>query len=119
MRGHVGAGRLQVHTGIGWHLSFSSESFEYYCIRQVFWLAFFSVAFPKQNVQWPLCTETFVGMACMLPKGAYSYGDSAGFSPDFPFNRTLGCEPITGQMWDIFLFAGKKIIKPAGKMCKT
>jgi len=39
MRGHVGAGRLQVHTGIGWHLSFSSESFEYYCIRQVFWLA--------------------------------------------------------------------------------
>lgn len=108
MRGHVGAGRLQVHTGIGWHLSFSSESFEYYCIRQVFWLAFVN-RLPDYYISglWLIPTPLNTPQSGAFSwAGAYSYGDSAGFSPDFPFNRTLGCEPITGQKWDIFLYAG-------------
>ena len=41
-------------------------------------------------------------MKCLLVKEGwpYSYGDSAGLAPDFPFNRTAEvCEPNALQIW--------------------
>lgn len=36
----------------------------------------------------------------MLPPGTYSYGDSAGFTPDFPFNPPVRGEPKSLQRWE-------------------
>ena len=41
-------------------------------------------------------------MKCLPVKEGwpYSYGDSAGFAPDFPFNHTAEvCEPNALQIW--------------------
>jgi hypothetical protein len=47
-------------------------------IWQVFWLALLVIAFPFS--QWQFDNSC---------KKAYSYGDSTGLTPDFPFNHWM------------------------------
>lgn len=54
-------------------------------IRQVFWLGLLLYLPASLGLQW-----FEVGANGMLFPKPYSYGDSAGFTPDFPFNGAKG-----------------------------
>jgi hypothetical protein len=57
------------------------------CIRQVFWLNFSFRTFPFSGSKQWLELETVL---CPGQSKFYSYGDSAGITPDFPFNPFAG-----------------------------
>lgn len=75
------------------------------CTWQVFWLAPVNhLPIPVKPEQW---FEDLTGMwantaveniVFTYHVKAYSYGDSAGITPDFPFNPVIKREPNTGQM---------------------
>jgi hypothetical protein len=65
---------------------FSPESRE--CdnmIRQVFWLMLHRLTFPSATADSGVVVRV-IPLPGRPERGIYSYGDSAGFTPDFPFN---------------------------------
>ena len=66
---------------------FSPESRE--CLdgtRQVFWLMLHRYTFPSAAADSGLCVWAVIPLPAAPERGIYSYGDSAGLTPDFPFN---------------------------------
>jgi hypothetical protein len=62
-------------------------------IWQVFWLVLLSDYLPIVDGQW-YADRTVV----VLHERTYSYGDSAGFSPDFPFNGAVAPTKIWANL---------------------
>jgi hypothetical protein len=73
----------------------------YWEIGQVFWLEFLLITFPsklygqwfnvqRENSEFEMRNGLPFSILCLLFPNPYSYGDSAGFTPDFPFNSPIG-----------------------------
>jgi hypothetical protein len=61
-------------------------------MRQVFWLNPNLAAFPWRDSRHSGKVYQFVSR--FVRDGYYSYGDSAGITPDFPFNNA---DPMAGR----------------------
>jgi hypothetical protein len=61
-------------------------------MRQVFWLNLKLAAFPWRGSRHS--GKEYQDVSRLEREGYYSYGDSAGIKPDFPFNNA---DPMAGR----------------------